>query len=92
MNAPIVLETHLGYHLFIVMSRNVGKKKLKIVQNAANSTLAGMMLQLVHDEWNEITKFCSLELLRAVIEPQYDLTLQPYSFRYFCSDRTPSCL
>lgn len=51
------------------MNGKVGKKKLNIFQNAMNSKLAGMVVQLVQKVWDALTNSCSPGLLRAFIEP-----------------------
>lgn len=58
-------ELQLHIRAVPLMSRKVERKKLYIVQNAVNGTMAGIAARHMKKAWDALTKFCSLWSLGA---------------------------
>lgn len=67
MNAPIVLEKQVYFYAVDLLGRELTRKKLKIIRNVMNSTLAAKRLQLVQKDWYALTKFYLFGPLRFLI-------------------------
>lgn len=63
------------------MSPGAGKKKLNIVPNAVNNTLAGVVFKLVLKACDALTNSCLQRPLRAIIEPCNWLTPAVIQFK-----------
>lgn len=66
MSVPTVFKAQLYFHTMALKSKEVGRKKLKIVQCAINSRLIGIVVQL-QKTLDALTKFQLPHLLRIVI-------------------------
>lgn len=69
IRVPAAFEVQLIFHVAALISSEVARKKLNIVRNSVNSTLAVIKAQLVEKGCNGLTKFFSLRLQRVVIQP-----------------------
>lgn len=47
-------------HAIVFLSRMIAKKKLTCTQTAVNTTLAGMVVQVVQKVWDALARACNL--------------------------------
>lgn len=81
ISLPASLHVDLCFHAILLISRDVGKKKLKVNRHAVNSTLVSMAASLVHNALDALTKSCSVGLLRALIGPYMWFNFSVIQFR-----------
>lgn len=79
MNVPTVFKAEHYFHAVALTGRECGRKQLNIFQNAVNSTLAGMVVEVVQKSWDALTKPCPPRPLRVAI--------QPYLVLHSCTNR-----
>lgn len=65
-SVPTALEAQLYFYAMVVISRKIGKKNLRVIKKADNSTLVCMAVQLVKKDLGTLTKSRSLVPLRVV--------------------------
>lgn len=58
MSVATPFEASLYFHVMVVMSKDVGKKKLVIYQDAVSSTLDDMVVQFVQNYWDVFMRSC----------------------------------
>lgn len=64
---PIEFEAQLYFRAVLLRSREVARKKPKIVQNKMSSTKEDVAVQLAKKAWDALTMFYSLGSLQNVI-------------------------
>lgn len=85
------VEEQLYFYTMYSMSRELGRKKLNIVRDAVNSTLACMAPHFVQAAWYLITKDCSLRLLRITIRLYFCLISENIPF-HVLSQQSDGCV
>lgn len=61
MSVPIAFNSQLFFDVVNWISREVGRKKLNIVQDAVKTTIAVIVVHLVQNVWDALTKSCMIE-------------------------------
>lgn len=83
MSVSTLIEAQVYFHAMILMSREVNKKKVKIVRNVVDSTLLVMSVQPVKTTWARHKKFCSYGQLWVVMELYTELSPAMIQFQVF---------
>lgn len=69
IRAPTAFRVPFYFFAMALMSKKFGREKLNIVWNVVNSTLVGMVVHLVNNDWNELNNCYSIGPQRALIQP-----------------------
>lgn len=87
MSIPTAFEAQFYFSASMLICREVGAKKLDILGDAMNTTLAGMAVHLIQNVWNAQTKSCQLGPLGFLIESYMTFKPAVIQFQLF-SQRT----